>query len=258
VAHSLDGARLKIVWAQHHLGLFKKMAGEYKEGKLDKFVFKLTGKSVNASLREVASPPPPKELRCIVGDCVTNARAALDYVMWELASRYFVPCIDLKEREDRRISAFHLYPNPGDKGYIHWLNCLTNRKIPTGAIDVIKDVQPHNAGYEPLWQLHEIVNGDKHRLPVLITTRIKPIGPMSLAVTSEGGRRDIVVGVGVQNSLEIDTSQITGNFKVEVDSQATIFVAFSDSSMPLEPVDRTLENIIKCVANVIPQFDSFF
>ncbi|HEY7191713.1 MAG TPA: hypothetical protein VH436_34425 [Vicinamibacterales bacterium] len=37
---------------------------------------------------------PPIRLATIVGDCVTNARAALDYIVYQLAVRYFVPLYD--------------------------------------------------------------------------------------------------------------------------------------------------------------------
>jgi hypothetical protein len=263
MAHPLDGARLKIVWADKHLRRFKLMARCYKKGKLNRFVFEKTNKSFKASLLERAKPDPPAAMQCIVGDCVTNARAALDYITWEIASRYFVPAIDLKNRQDRQITAFPLFDDPAAEGLAHRLKGLTNRlnggansQIPARIVKAIEAAQPYHSGYEPLWLLHEVVNSDKHRLPPLMAARIKATGPMSLTATSEG-RQDVVVGVGVQDSLQMDTSHIFGKFKMQVDSNATIFIAFSDASMPTDPVDRLLEDIIKCVAKVIAEFDSF-
>src|SRR3954463_2823501 len=40
---------------------------------------------------------PPARLSILVGDCVTNARAALDHVVWQLALRYFAPAINPAE-----------------------------------------------------------------------------------------------------------------------------------------------------------------
>ena len=39
--------------------------------------------------------------------------------------------------------------------------------------------------------------------------------------------------------------------------KVTLHVTLQDVSTPREPVDRTLEQIIKTVANVIPRFDPF-
>src|SRR5437588_3554710 len=49
---------------------------------------------------------PPLRLSTIIGDCVTNARAALDYIVWELAQRYFQPPFDIAKFSDRRIVSF--------------------------------------------------------------------------------------------------------------------------------------------------------
>jgi hypothetical protein len=53
-----------------------------------------------------------------------------------------------------------------------------------------------------------------------------------------------------------ESAESAGDVKVQ--SQATVFIAFRDSAMPREPVNRTLEQIVECVANVIPRFDQFF
>jgi hypothetical protein len=44
---------------------------------------------------------------------------------------------------------------------------------------------------------------------------------------------------------------------VKVNGQVTVFVSLQNPPMPLEPVDRTLEQIVKCVANIVPRFDPF-
>ena len=49
--------------------------------------------------------PPPLRLSTIIGDVVVNTRAALDYIICELAQRYFVPPFDPQHTLDR-----HLHP----------------------------------------------------------------------------------------------------------------------------------------------------
>jgi hypothetical protein len=46
--------------------------------------------------------------------------------------------------------------------------------------------------------------------------------------------------------------------KVKVNGQTSIYVSIQNSPMPRVVVDKLLEQIIKCVANIIPLFDPFF
>jgi len=45
---------------------------------------------------------------------------------------------------------------------------------------------------------------------------------------------------------------------VEMKGKAAIYVTWKDVSMPRERVDVTLQQIVKCVADIIPRFDRFF
>jgi hypothetical protein len=45
---------------------------------------------------------------------------------------------------------------------------------------------------------------------------------------------------------------------VKVDGQVTVFVALQNVAMPFAPVDRTLEQVVKCVADIVPRFEKFF
>jgi hypothetical protein len=88
MAHPLDGARLKVVWAQKHLDLFKVELGRYLDSNPHDAVPQIKGDiaTIQATLRV----HPPLELSCIIGDCVCNLRAALDYISWELANHFAV------------------------------------------------------------------------------------------------------------------------------------------------------------------------
>jgi hypothetical protein len=45
---------------------------------------------------------------------------------------------------------------------------------------------------------------------------------------------------------------------VEVDGQIAVFVALKDFSVPAAPVDILMEQIVKCVADILPRFDPLF
>ncbi len=297
MAHSLDGARFKVVRAQEHLDTLKIEIAKYLDGNpwvirteenKDALLgvsntFSLTGQPKGSERfppgtgfapSKSGLPPyhafvditnhPPLQLSAIIGDCVTNVRASLDYIMWELASRYFSPPIDITKHHDRNITAFPITNNPKDVGHVNRLNCLTNRKIPAAAIAEIKAVQPYNRGYEPLWWLHGLVNGDKHRMPVLtiaeVPSFIYGVGPDGSITYNGGPVGRSVTFKGHVEALDTVTNGglIETKTTMEMDNQITVTVTFQDVTMPREPVDRTLEQIIKTAADIIPRFDQFF
>src|SRR4051812_18603330 len=123
--HPLDGARLKIVRAQEHLDSLKAEIEMYLHEQPHEVYSRPQTYPYNsrrgaayaayysASIQHVlpALIPgvPPLRLSTIIGDCVTNARAALDYIVWELAQRFFDPPFDLTNGNDRRIVAFPIF-----------------------------------------------------------------------------------------------------------------------------------------------------
>lgn len=108
-------------------------------------------------LRSYFTHDPPEELSVIIGDCLQNMRMSLEHIVWALAEQElgrepghtaFPIC---KTRED--------FENRGKKGI---------RNIPQRAKLVIGSLQPYITGGkdpegEPLWQLNEYANIDRHR-----------------------------------------------------------------------------------------------
>src|SRR3954469_10232103 len=164
--HPLDGARLKIFRAQEHLDSLKAEIRMYSDAKPYRFPAKQKGTEWTVQ-SEVTDPPI--RFSTLVGDCVVNARAALDYIGWQLCDRYLVPPVDLTNPSERRLTGFPISnaPRIKDNRLDNHLNRLTNRQVPALAISEIESAQPYNAGYESLWWLHELSNYDKHRLPLL-------------------------------------------------------------------------------------------
>jgi len=46
-------------------------------------------------------------------------------------------------------------------------------------------------------------------------------------------------------------------YEPKVNTQATVCVTWQDTFMPPEPVERTLEDFVKIVADIVPRFDPF-
>lgn len=258
--HPLDGARLKIVRAEEHLGAFKFEAGRFLNKHTYRFESEVYGKYWWVKPRCTSRPDP--HMSTVIGDCVTNLRAALDYVIWELASKYFNPPIDISTQFDRSVLTFPLLlADPARKqGHIDHLDRLTRRGIPTDAIKVMKDAQADVSGNDSLRWLYELVNTDKHRTPLLT---IGSFSQAQIEITGYKGRDVIIQSDIIKDGVTLNTNDpdllpfIQQN-PMNVNVQATVQITFQDVAVPLVPADRTLEQIIKTVSNLIPKFDGFF
>ena len=249
----LNGARLKLVRAQEHLASLKAEIDMY----LDEHPYELVAEKLHEhqilSARIVTQPP--LRLSTIIGDCVTNSRAALDYIVWELTLRYFNPPFDVTEYEDRKLTAFPISKGPsehGHAGHVQRLERLAKRGIPAGVIDEIRSVQPYASGNLALWWLHGLVNADKHRM-LLLTVSYVPTMSFSISpLLPDYPEMELPDGTR-QRKTVVDffgtPRQVHHNGKVQVTLQ--------DASTPREPVDWTLAQIVDTVANAIPRFERF-
>ena len=261
--HPLDGARLKVIRAQEHLDCLKAEVWMYLHQQPDEVRSQPQRSPQHTWLRPThVLPPivpaePPPRLSAIIGDCVTNARAALDYIMWELAERHFDPPLDIRRNpDDMRLSAFPIFGSRTDKGFKKRFNSLAKRKVPPPAITQLKRVQPYNARHKPLLSLRDLVNRDKHAT-LLLT--IGEVGDMTVEF-SAWHLSDIVrepEKITIPRNLTTE-KQPALQSDMPMKGKAAIYVTWKDASMPREPVDLTLEKIVKCVGDIIPRFDSFF
>lgn len=253
MSHPLDGARLKVVRAQEHLDSLNAEIAMFLKQHPYTFTVKPDGK-----YQRVAPAPreqPPLRLSTIIGDCLGNARAALDYIVWELATTFGKPPIDTWTDRERKQVQMPIYDDPSAKGLAENLNRLAEKKIPATAIQHIRDIQPNNRGYEPLGWLHALSNDDKHRMPLLTISEIES----AEIVIMLGNIRTVTSGRQAAQGVNLDTMGMPiDREQVQVDSQASLYVAFADSGVPPIPVDAALDQIIKCVANVVPRFEPIF
>ena len=266
--HPLDGARLKVVRAQEHLDALNAEIRMYLDEQPHEVWSQV--KAIETrwhpayySQRPIFTLPgivpgqPPLRFSSIIGDCLTNARAALDYIVWQLAVRYFDPQVSIANRDDRRITAFPIFDDPTDPGFQDRLNRLTNRKVPADALDAIIAAQPNMAGQKPIGWLRELVNSDKHRMPLLT------IGEFDETTVTFATPAIFAHLVKEPSQLRLprDATAPAGpplQSDVQMKGEVAIYVTWQDVAMPRVPVDRTLEQIIEAVANIVPRFDRFF
>jgi hypothetical protein len=259
MAHALDGARLKVVRAQEHLKSFNEDGWRYMSTEPYQTVLKREGNVVTVECVITAEPPP--RLACIVGDCVTNLRAALDYIAWELFLK-FGPST-LSESQKRKIvfpicdsHASFTKPNGSAQslGSVYGLGGAA-------AFREIENVQPYHAWYESLDTLNLLVNRDKHRMLLLCCSVVFQQGELSFFQGDKPCWRT-TGGIGMKFDLDAWGPKFAAGsppLSVKVETKPTVLVALKD--FPVPPTTTyvgILDNVLKCVANVIPRFDSFF
>jgi hypothetical protein len=252
----LNGAQLKLVRAQEHADSLRAEIRMF----LQEHHYEVKSRQVGYlqwELTPVINALPPLRLSTIIGDCLVNARSALDYVMFGLATRYFVPSLDMTKRGDLGITHFPLYQLYDQKGAPHPTRVkrfatLAMRQLPKTILDTLEAAQPYQPGKESLFWLRDLVNKDKHRMPILT---IGCIPKADFLKVVHGVKTIIAANVsGALNHTDANIGQ-TG---VRVDCHPTIFVMLKDHpALPRIPVDVLLQQIIDCVANIIPRFEGF-
>jgi hypothetical protein len=273
--HPLDGARLKIIRAQEHLESLKAEIGMYLHeqphevhSQPDMHVHRNEPAAALAAyyaqgsqqhvLPHIDPGVPPLRLSAIIGDVVTNSRAALDYTMCELAQRFFAnPPVDITDFNDRRITAFPIDPRSKGQPLQSRLDALAKRGVPTAPIDEIKAVQPDSAGHESLGWLHELVNRDKHRMLLLTVGEFDDVKVTfrTPAIFTDDLTRDSATLSFPREYFATNQPPVQSNMQMK--GQVAIYVTWQDLPVPREPVERTLEQIIETVAKVIARFDRF-
>lgn len=244
MTHPLDGARLKIIWAQKHLDALNVEVADYVKG--DPYAITVGNDPQYFDSTANITHHPKDTLGAIIGDCLQNLNSALDYVMWEIAGTFAGREL-LPSPIGNDTPHFPIFYDPANfEGYIARLNNSKNwnYKIPDTVIQAFRDVQPYNTGYERLWIFKQVVNTDKHRLP-LITQG--DINAFQITVSK------ITVSPQLNPHLTDDPSYYTPQVKAE----AAVHVTWQDPFMPREPVTRTIEDFVKLVADIVPRFDNF-
>jgi hypothetical protein len=260
MTHPLDGARLKVARAKDHLDALKDEVGRHLRSKS----FQAPVKK-NNDMATVVSPvirvEPTGHLGCVLGDCLCNLRASLDYIAWQLGTK--AARGKLTEGQKRRVS-FPVASDPKEyrrsDGAANHLGTVCG--VPAPAMIEIESVQPYHAGYGSLGLLSVLVNDGKHRLPVLTIASVGVNELKALVEVCDGGRviAEATAGGDISFTLGRATpgSPPRRTREVKVDCQPALAVSISNPLVPQMPVDLLLGRIYKCVASIIPRFDPFF
>src|SRR5437016_1130982 len=110
--------QFKVVWAEKHVDSLKGEIGSYLSRHVDEISSQPSRQPQHTWMNPIYIFPPiiPAQteltLSAIIGDIITNARAALDYVTWELATKYFQPPLKIDDFADRKLASFPISNDP--------------------------------------------------------------------------------------------------------------------------------------------------
>jgi hypothetical protein len=169
---NLFGCRAKIGWAQHYLDTLEQHVESFLEGHRYAVLGEPDAER-GCYVARLKNPPtiPAPDWALMIGDCVHNARAALDYLAWELAGAdpddretYFPICLtedSYRSTGARRVAA-----------------------LPEQARTLIEKMQPYHApdpAKHGLWALQQLDIADKHKL-LTVTAVVAEAGELSLRI----------------------------------------------------------------------------
>ena len=200
----------------------------------------------------VTKPLPESEWGLLVGDCIHNARSALDHLTWEIAETFSSP--DLLDRNTQ----FPVFPTRDD-----WTEFVRRgqpaiKRLPVYAQGLIEQAQPYHADCpvnHPLWQCNHFDVVDKHKLIPVVAATIQNPG------VSTGSSR-VLLG-DLKNGPFIDGAQVGFlRFSAPVPPEVKMHTYFTvvvvlASVLGDVAVDRRLRRIIWHVRRLVQAFEDW-
>ena len=254
MSHPLDGVRARITRAETHLVTITAAIQSHK----DKCAILARKQPDRDSIFDLYAsfPEPSLSLSCVISDCLSNLRTALDYIVHELASKYGEVVIHNMFPISNTSHAFNRQVEERDR--LH--------DVPEKARAIIEDLQPYQGMrvkrfWHPLYVLNRLTNMDKSRLlPLTVACAPRPtlvfngshsptkIDGLFIAQPLHDGAR-----IANQRIPEIVADEVT--LRIE----QGVYVAFRDVPWGEFPVETVLTNVVEFIKNdVVPRFDPFF
>jgi hypothetical protein len=177
--HPLEGVRLKLARAEHHLETLHREITDFFGREPYSISYERKPDAGEHIYRVHVSETPPLALSVIIGDCLQNMRSALDHLVWQLALR------SGKRTTPSRLTAFPVcdtretFRAKGTKNKVADLTAEDRAGI--------EKLQPFQVGGAArkhwLWHLNELARIDRHRI-------LHVVGGANESIGMKVGERD--------------------------------------------------------------------
>jgi hypothetical protein len=266
VPPSLDGFDAKVARAETHLDAIKRALKDIAHADPDLIPGEFVRQGHTYIFRAQRDSLDPTALSPLIGDCVHNLRAALDYLVWELVPE------SARTGKGATAIEFPIFTDPTRYA------AEAPKKIgslPPKAQAVIETLQPfagpnrkpwypdwQDPALEPLAFLYELDKWDKHRSLNLTedVLSVALVGFEQLGLTVPPDDLHILSGRFKRGAIIAGADMPNGSTEVDVYLRATYNVSF-DGGGPAggEPLIQTLDNIRQVVRRrVRPSLSRFF
>jgi hypothetical protein len=252
--HPLDGVREKVIRAEAHLATLRTEVQSHK----NKCTVLANKHSDEESLFDLYAnfPDPAFSLSCVISDCIHNLRTALDYLVYELASRNGEPAIHSLFPICNTSNTYHRQVAERDR--LH--------NVPDKAQAIIESFQPYNARAgkrfsHPLYILNKLTSAERYQMLALtVMCRAHPI-----FILNESNGQKVIQGTSItkafQDGARILEQRLTGiqSDEVVMHIQRGIYLPFKDLPWADSAVDTVLSKVVWFVKDqVVPRFEPFF
>jgi hypothetical protein len=260
------GAQLKLDRAQRHIEELVDAINAYQDK--DPYVAHLERGDGEHEyvLRSYFAHEPPEDLSVIIGDCLQNMRMSLEHLVWGLA-----------KQELGRNPGHTAFPICKTREDFERRSKRDIKHLPETARLVIGSLQPYRTGGEdpegePLWQLNEYANIDRHRQLSVIYSDSDIIEKASVGRCLEDGTcvpfgrdDDIVTDLRLVGGALVHGGELMSfKLKLEVPDLAIEYSApqsidFGKEYVSLGPAPDALNRIHEYIrVMVLPNLAPFF
>ena len=145
---TLDDARAKLRWARHHFETVRPQIEAFEQRDAHTFSHEFDTKTGQYTFYVHGLEMTDPDWGLVIGDCLHNARTALDYLLVRLYA--YVAGEDPK---DVRVVSFPIYDDPAD--FASKVGGLRKDPVLKHYVTRIEELQPFNLGNPAIWGLRE-------------------------------------------------------------------------------------------------------
>jgi hypothetical protein len=251
MSHELCDPKAKIGRAKSYLDSLKQEVSVFLEGQPYTFPGEFNPERTRkVFVAKISADPPSTRWGLMVGDCVHNARSALDQLAWRLAG----------SDETDNWTQFPIFIDR-DNFYAKGLGRI--KKLCDHAKAVIEDLQPFQIAdpiersRSPLWLLSEFDNADKHRLVPMIASAVTLSVMTPIPNNPRPTGQDLTAGP-FHDGKVMGWIEFTTKVPPSIDVKAQFDIEIVFPQIPDTRATHILTHIVLTVERTIERFAGFF
>jgi hypothetical protein len=242
-----QSAKLKIEWANAHIGRLIKVIRDYLDSDFYTLSNERDARTGHYLISLHHKRLPPADIYLLIGDIVHNLRSSLDHIATEITGNdniYF----PFHEKRESLVNA--------DGNIVCWKTRLIEAAIPTLGRVIIDDIRPYKGGRPFIWPLTKLDAIDKHKflIPAICLTGV-------IAHDLYDPEHNNSVGalrLQILSGESFNALASSGQFQIRGKIEPSFSVVFTkETFFEGAPVVETLINISVAVSETLSRIEDF-